>query len=398
MDEFVRADFDKKIDKVQELFEYFKKCPQKNNLYEIYLANGDFIRYRFNINNIPHLLGVDFTKLQSLKLINGKTSEDKLLSLIENKYSVGKAIINKSLYENEIFSRYFEDKVNNFKKILEIPDANNIKFICKYDREVNYKIKDIDGITGDYIIATENDNNDLVMFVLKKPDENNNYINDYVSPQSIRVLKDYENDMSKLAEIINKQVVTYSTGIVISNDYVGFSEKNAPRIAHISRILNYLTDLSENTGCIPCTIKGHKFNLKGLSNNKLQGYNDIDIDKNIVNCINNHSLIEFNNNEEEQIKPGELLLINNYNDNLVNENEKAKNKYSEIMNKYHEAIDNNSTLIEELKALKDELEALKNDNQKKDETINELNNYKNDYFRVSDEVNALCKTLIKRNN
>lgn len=393
MQEFNRGKFDNRINKIKELFDYYKTSYIRDNIYTISLANGETIRYSFNPNNIAHLLGISFEELKLKKLISGDTTEEMLDSLLDDIYNIGNKVKDGTIKESSIFSKYIDDKLDTFKDIFCIPYPKDIKFICKYNREVNYTNKEIDGITGEYIIAKENENNEIVLLVLKQVYDNNKFI---LAPQSSRIIRNDEKMPEKLSDLLRNQIITYISNTSIKNEKTSYENNIYPNIFQTNSILCNLSDLSQITGAIPCTIYGHKFNVKGLINVKKEGYNNQSVNNYIGEKINSGELIILTDQAKEQLSETELLLINNYNDSIVNSKDDAKLAYSDLNDKYIKVCETNDATKEELEKMKEQLRLLQEESKKKDEQIANLTQTKDEYNSLVDQLNTLTKTLSRK--
>ena len=393
MQDFNRGKFENRINRIAELYEYYKTNNGRDNVYTITLANGENIRYGFKPNNISHLLGINFEELKLQRLITGESTEEMLNSLLNNIFAIGNKIKEGSLKESSIFSNYIDDKLDGFKDNLCIPFPKDIKFICKYNREINYTNKIVDGITGEYIIARENENNDIVLLVLKQMYDDNKFI---LAPQSCRIIRNDEKMGEKLSDLLRNQTITYITNTGIKNDKTGYENNIYPNIFQTETILNTLNELAQGTGAIACTIGGHRYNLRGLINIKRVGYNSQSVNNYIKEKINNGEMIILTSEAKEQLNETELQLINNYNNNIVNTNEDGKLAYSRLNDDYIKVCEINEATKEELESIKEQLRILQEESKKKDEEIIKLSQTKDEYNNLVDQINSIAKTLERK--
>ena len=392
---FNRGEFESKIQKIKELFDYYKTCNYRDNNYTLYLASGEAIKYCFNPNNIAHLLGINLDELKGKRLINGDTTEEMLDDLLNNVFKIGNMLKDGVITEKAIFSPYLDQKIDSFKDNLNIPYPDSIKFICKYNREINYTDKEIDGITADYIIARENDNNDIVLLLLKQVYDNNTML---MVPQSSRLIRNDEKMLDNLSLLLNNQQITYLTGIYVNNDKALFERTISPNILQIRTLLINLKDISQLTNSIPCTIDGHLYNLKALKNNKNEGYNNNTLNIDIKKKIVNHEMIILSEEEKEQLTETELLLINHYNDNYANSSEDGKLAYSQLHNEYIKVCDINEATKDELESIREQLRLSQEESESKDQKISELKKVQEDYYTLVDDLDNISKKLKRRNN
>ena len=204
--------------------------------------------------------------------------------------------------------------------------------------------------------------------------------------------------VDKLANILNRQVITYITNVIIKNNKTNYEDKIILNVFQVANILNDLSETSLLTGSIPCTISAHKYHLKAIKITKNNGYSTKSINDNIKGKIANDEMIVLSNDEEEQLDDAELLLIDNYNNNKAATTNDGKIKYSQLNEKYIKVCENYELTVDELEKVKEELKNLKEESKKKDEQIAELETFKEDYYDITDKIESFSKTLKKRNN
>ena len=121
-----KAQFDDYLNRIRELVNSYinESNDYKYNNYMLFLANGEVIKYSFNDNNIPHLLGIDFTSLISRNEIDKNDSIDMLYQILDDPYKYWN-IVNKT-NSNELFSDYIEDKITNFRYQIMVPSKSII--------------------------------------------------------------------------------------------------------------------------------------------------------------------------------------------------------------------------------------------------------------------------------
>lgn len=382
--------FDDAIEKIKLTLKRFEDAEYKNNSYQLYLANGDCIKYTIHKNNIPHLLGIDLNKLVNNKIIEKADSYDMLQELLSNSnkyYEKLKSI----MIPEELFSNYVNDKIDNFGYQTGIPYPNQNYFVCKYDRKRAYTIKEIDGLTADYYLAKKNKHGDIILLGLVKENEFD-YSNTY-APQTSRVIKNDENFTKNISEILENQVVTYITGLSIIDNIDNPKNYNLNTI-EISLALNEMRSLSEITNSIPCTISDHIYNLKNFKNNKEASYETKNILRMISEKIKNGEIISLEEYEIENLDNELIKCFEIYNDTITNNKMSASidESYTTLKCDRNNLQEKNNQLIEEINDLKKELESIKLTLQNKDEEIKELGNEKEKYEILKEKVKSIAET------
>ena len=326
--EINKAKYDELIDKIGRMVFLYKSDTNlyKDNNYLLYLANGDTISYRFIDNNLPHLLGIDFTPFITRNEMIKENSFSMLNQLLDNSYKYWN-IISSNMKPSDVFSNFFEDKVNNFQKQIAIPYPNQIYFVCKYDKSKTYGIKEVDGLSADYYIARKNEEGDIVLLGLVKNNDNI-YI-----PQTSRIIKNNETFMEEMDKFLYNQEITYPTGLYINNYITKFSNNYSLNIFETIDTLNRIEDLSSTVSAVPNTIDGHIYNLKSLSKSRNQSYGSKTILYNISSKMKEKEIITLSNEEMEILDSSLIEVINAYNDSLFKDNNSKNNiYYTDILN------------------------------------------------------------------
>ena len=377
--EINKAKYDELIDKIGRMVFLYKSDTNlyKDNNYLLYLANGDTISYRFNDNNLPHLLGIDFTPFITRNEMTKENSFSMLNQLLDNSYKYWN-IISSNMKPSDVFSNFFEDKVNNFQKQISIPYPNQIYFVCKYDKSKTYGIKEVDGLSADYYIARKNEEGDIVLLGLVKNNDNI-YI-----PQTSRIIKNNETFMEEMDKFLYNQEITYPTGLYINNYITKFSNNYSLNIFETIDTLNRIEDLSSTVSAVPNTIDGHIYNLKSLSKSRNQSYGSKTILYNISSKMKEKEIITLSNEEMEILDSSLIEVINAYNDSLFKDNNSKNNiYYTDILNEKRNLaleLEEKNTLIEEQK---EELLKLRTALQEKENESSEFKNVKEKLLEIT---------------
>lgn len=384
--------YDEIIEKIREDIEYFENSILKDNNYQLFFANGDIIKYSFHKNNIAHLIGLDLSKLVSYKIVDKEEIYEMLKKLINDPFRYWQNMKNVMDFE-EVFSPYVNEKLDNFKLQLQTPYPNQVKFVCKYNRERNYMTKEIDGLSADYYIAHSNEEGDIVLLGLVKKDDSDIYV-----PQTTRVIKNDDKFNDTVAYLLKNQVITYLNGLSIYNRVTKYSKTINLNTLEILSQLQYLCNLEDMTDSIPCTIADHCYNLKTLTKNKDASYGSRNVLLKVNEKMISKEIIELSD-EDMNILDDEIInLIDVYNDSITNGisvSDDSCAKYSELRQERDEYKKSNLELIDELKHEREKYIELQEQLKLKENEINDLNEIKNDYEELNQKVMTFVSGLKK---
>lgn len=255
--------YDEIINKIQQMVLYYNKNYPKDNIFTLYLANGDKIRYSIDENKISHLLGINLDYLANMQIIKRESSKEMLNKFLKSNYSVYVKMTNGKFNFSNLFSSHIEHKLDVFKDQLESPSPNNIYFICKYDRSKNYDTGEVDVYTSDYYIVRKLDNDDIILLGLVKNDNNDSY-----SVQTSRVIKKGDLQLEELIKFVSKQEITYATTLQVENHFTKLNKKQYLNFREKLDILQRITNIANQADAKPNTTKAHLFDVVGLSKNK----------------------------------------------------------------------------------------------------------------------------------
>lgn len=384
-----KEQYDNIIDRISDISKTYlsESNDYKYNNYLLYLANGDQIKYSFNDNNIPHLLGIDFSALISRNEIRKADSVDMLNQVLDNPYKYWTLLYNK-IQPSDIFSEYIEDKIENFRLQQLVPYPNQLYFVCKYDRAKAYGVKEIDGLNADYYIARKNEIGDIVLLGLVKKD-------DYYVPQTSRIIKNDENFIENMENFLCNQEITYATGLCFRCQKTHYSRNVNLNVLETIDTLQKIDELANSTNAIPNTISGHIYNLRILSKRQSDRYDTRKILASITDKIKNRELIQLSEEELSILDASVLPIIDEYNDSLFNTNVSDENvdKYSSLKssneNLKQELEEKEKTIIKQ----KEELLKLKEQLQEQYKLNQELEEEKDKFGELKESILTLTKTF-----
>ena len=345
-----KAEFDKIVEMIKENVELYENylC---NIKYTLFLASGTNINIKYDISNVPHLLGLNLDYLRMLNCYSAKNSYELLQAFIKDSFSAYKKANNVT----SIFSEYVIDKNIIFSNNLKI-NLENIVAVVEYKKERVYGISEIEKPCDCYLIQRTPKKDAYIMLGFAKNE--NNYV-----PQTSQILDlTIEKDQENLKNILYKQSITFCSGLRYQNGYSvpqNFSlypnnkaevmtklKKFAEKFDSEISVANDYSYLLKHLGEVKSNSKSQKENLHIISSKIAAGV-IVDIDL-------------FEDLDEELIE-----IINSYNNSLTKDSSENSFLYSDLSQSYRE-----------LKALTDLLQKenmeLKMENTEKEQRISEL--------------------------
>lgn len=359
---------------IKEIINYIEKSKLKNRRFKLHLSNGEHLNYSIPNESIPHLLGIDTSYLDSLKLFNEHNSFELLKHLSDNAYRIYE-LQNKNIIDsNKLFSPFILEKVNNFRENIIIK-AEDVEFVCKYNPERSY-INNDNFEKYDYLILKKlsNDKFGILTFVRN---------NGYFTPMSNQVFDNYEGVKDKLQNQIKHQEITLLSAIEIYyNNYDYEYDDNYKKIyLNISQKKDKLKVLKEYKEDFDVSIdvaSDFEYSIQKLNQNKYTNTkNNLLMDK-IVTCIEEGKIIEVDPYEDSYLLP----IINAYNDvicSIDSNNDENIHTYTQLKSTLEEFKDKlrklekqNIELKSENKNLKAENDSLKAENENLSDTHNKV--------------------------
>ena len=369
-----KSEFDEIIEQLNSCLGYYEKSPLNGNRYRLFLANGDgYIDYTISDGNIPHLLGVDTTYADRFVICKKEDSYQTLGRLIDYSYNIWRSL-DKDPKANKIFSGHIKDKIEVFRKQLNAPYANNIEFICKYDRTKNY---DDNPYKADYFIARKNEQGDILLLGLVKLDENDE--RPIYCPQTSMIIRNDENFQENLSKFLSGQEITYASGLVIRNGE--FQKNTSLNTVELNNSLTILKSYMVMANAVPVTIEGHIYNIQTLSKNKQQSYTSKNIYTKIQRAIISKELISLSEEEKEELEDIVLKLIKDHNDYMI-ATETIDASKSDVYTGLEEERD---SLRQELLNIKNLLQVQKEENER---LMSEIEN-------KNLEINSMMETQLQ---
>ena len=365
-----KKDFNELLNLSKGTIDYFDitKNSMMANEYSLFLSNGDIINFVFNENNVPHLLGFkNLDKLTDLKLYD---SYNVLKSLVYN-IDLRKKCIEKIEKFNEPYEKYiskhWRSKIKNIELQTKAPYPNEVMFVCKFNREINFGNGGIDRYKDcDYYIGRETKNGDILLLGLIK-----NKYGSY-SPMTTRLFEKDSKD-EELKELLQNQTLCYVQGLIVKNNITDYNYKTNLRMNEKIEVLQKLKKISSKTNSpIDCS-KDYIYDLEKMEQNcrdlfylkniitKMNDY----LDKKVIMCLNDEEqnlTLSINKKIQELIlRINDLIMQNSNNDknkvsyfSIVKENEKLKRKLEMVMSNFEKANIRVKELEDENKKAKNE--------------------------------------------
>lgn len=365
--------------------------PKKNyimhNNYVLYLSNGDKIKFNFNPNNIPHLLGFkDLSVLIGEKVDSYNAVKKIAFSNTARNKAIEKIEENNWKYES-FMSKHYISKLKYIKNQTTAPYPNEVLFVCKYNTELNYGKDCLDKYKDcDYYIGRKQQNGDILVLGLSK-----NKYGTY-SPRTNRLFEKDEAD-EKLKELLENQVICFANGLAIVSTANEFNHK--PFLNDDEKIdaLQNLMSLSRKTSSTIDCSENFLYDIRNRAIEKIARSVLQQTISNISSSVEKGELIELEekvfesfNFCEEEVKE----LIQTINDRLcvVSKNDSTKVKYSKLLKENEKKEIENKRLLRQLEEEKEKLSSLKA----------EFNNLKRENVELSKSNKKMEKKLILLNN
>ena len=364
------------IDKIENCLNWFKRKDIDYNRYKMYLSNGEMIEIDYNLNCLPHLLGIDTNFLRSTGLFKGKAI-DILESIIDDSNFLYNQFKNGHISQNQVFSKYIDKKSNNFYNICEI-NIFDIEFIAKYESSNSY-ISGNQKLDGDYYIAYKKD--DLISIMGLKLNDNRLY-QPITNLEFDKYSEEYDKFLKQLlphqsltcVRILNKNSINPDGTIERKKFYYNTKDK----ITKIKKLDRY----AENYNCHVTTNTDNIFYITKVDNLYDEKNKLFEILSIITEAINSKSFIDAIKLETKYENLGESLLnlISAHNnslskssddsDNSDNQENNYKNLILELKN-LREKITNQETLIAKLNNENQKLKEKNQQLQEKNQTLEE---------------------------
>lgn len=362
------------IDKIENCLNWFKNKEVSFNRYKLFLSNGEMIEVTYDLNCLPHLLGINTNFLRSTGLYKGSSIEI-LQSIIDNPNHLYNQFKNGHIHKTNVFSDYIDQKLNNFQNICNI-NIFDIEFIAKYQSNKNYASGN-QKLDGDYYIAYKKDNNISIIGLKQNDDglyhpitnleydeyseEYYKFLNQLLTNQSLTSVKLLQKNFLNVDGTIARQKFFYN---------------NKEKLTKLKTLNRY----ADNYNCAVTTNDESIFHVSKVSNLYEEKKKIFEIVMTITNAIKRKTFIDATKLENEfgDLDESLLNLISTHNNSLTtNDEQQSTNINANAESHYKDLIlelRNSKKEIEEKDAL---IEKINTNNEKlteENQTLKETNN------------------------
>lgn len=381
------TDVENLLGRMKECVYYYKKTFLDNKVFTLFLGNGEKVKYSINPVNLPHLLGLNLYNLKKYITFKSEDSIEIMYEVCERYYEVYKLIANGTLKQEEIFSRFAENKINNFKSNLK-SDAKDMleetEFVCSYSSQKSWEVT-TKNQKYDYIIVKKFDDKKVGLLCLVK-----NGMKYYA--MSNQVFDNTEEAKKTLEELITNQEITLLTGVNVYNTY---SDSNFNRSLTTNQKLEKIDDMryyKTEYGCYIDISSDYEYTIERLRDNKEEKFENRNIVDEIVEAILNKKLIP--RNEDSDL----TKIIDAWNDHIcISADTTQKNtgvSYTDAIKDLNTFRNLAEALSKEKENLNAEISALT--------SANETLEKENDEYKIKQEAtieytNAIMKILKPEN-
>ncbi len=325
-----KGEFDEIIEKIKSLVIQYENNSLHFNQYQIYLANGDKLSFEVSPKVVPHLLGIRLDYLIGTNLFKSQDAYSLMKDFLENSYSVYRYVQEGRLFYTSLFSRFLEEKLETFEKIIYYFDPSDIEFICKYDKSKTFQLGLETNSPCDYFIAKKMNNGDIYLLGLVR--QGNIYM-----PMSSMTFRNDENQITGLKSLLLNQVLTFSSNILINNEVTHFNHSGRLNVSNKLNKINTLKKYASQIKGVSVDVSNdYQFVTTGytMKDNKINDYKMVC--QQLKEAILERKLFTL----DEKDADAELVsLVNAYNDGAcTNGNEQALKSYSTLALEYDSLV------------------------------------------------------------
>jgi len=281
------------LGRMSECVMYYQNTYLYNKSFTLFLGNGEKLRYSITPVNLPHLLGLNLYNLKKHITFKSEDTLSMIKEAYERYYEIYKLISNGTLKQEEVFSKFVDNKVNNFKLNLKSDVKEMLEeteFVCSYSSQKSWEVT-TKNQKYDYIIVKKFDDKKVGLLCLVK-----NGMKYYA--MSNQVFDDMEEAKSALDELITNQEITLLTGITLYNTY---NDSNYNRSLTTNQKLEKIDDMryyKNKYGCYIDISSDYEYTIEKLRDNKEEKFENRNIVDEIVEAILNKKLIPRNEDSD----------------------------------------------------------------------------------------------------
>ena len=374
-----RTELEQILLKIKECVIFYENNRMYNKYYEMYLGNGERVKYFVTPANLPHLLGLkNFDDIKTQLGLDEVDTTTALKLLYENEYSFYTKFIVPNNNTNNVFSKHIYKKLNNFKDNL-VNDADTILnetlFICHYKSDRSWLYTD-NNQKFDYIIVKKSENGQIRLLCLVEND--GQYY--AMSNQSFENLDEaYET----LSELLNSQEITLLNGIRIFNKYSYSNYSRSLFLNQRPEKIKTMKEYKDKFNSIIDVSSDYLFTLEKLSNGINRSSEKENIIEKIVEYISKGNIIDPNISFDQSLSRV-IEAWNNHITSNPNSSEQNLQTYSEAISELNECKKIIEEITKENTELKKENKILENNNY-------ELNNEVEKCHKNAEEIIKILK-------
>lgn len=371
------------LDKIDDNMDLYYNKYMNCTRFILYLSNNEKIEISYDSSSISHLFGINTNFLRSTGLFP-TSSLDILYDILDNPNRLASQIKNGHIKNENVFSDYIDDKLDNFENICGI-DISKIEFVSKYDKEKSFNLGE-EPLDGEYYIGFRNKsdtlsiigftNNNGLYFPITNlkfdyhSEEKDKFLRKLLKNQTLMYVqtlrkntikndkvdrvKIYYNaeDKVKKMELIDKYADEYGAVCDTHKNYLYHVKKNSnlqDEKIRIWEIVNKISETIISRKMIRFSELGQKFGkIDENLTNLIGAYNDFLVNNNVNDNDNHYSysdiITELEETKREIIKKEELInKINEMNKSLASKNETLENeneKLNDNMEKIRSIVSN----------------------------------------------------------
>lgn len=355
-----------------------------NNMYEVFLSNGEKIKISFDEAHLPHLLG--FKNLD--KLEDGSRGIEVFKKMM-NSHEYKEGIIKKISSKNWDFSKYISHKYYLKTKYIDsavkAPFPKEVYFVCKFNSMANLSSSETVSYSDcDYYIGKKEKTGDISLVGFVKNPAYNTY-----APRTNRVFVKFSANQ-ELEDLLKNQVICYVSAVKI------FTGSDEPTLVFLNNtdkmdVLQDLITLANKTGAIVDCASGYLFDVKKSEADKIQNSDLKETIEDIALSVSRGEIVDKDEDDLENcgnFKDVITHLISSVNNRLcsgkkndsaivsytrlASDFKKLSAKISVLQSKFEKSEEEKKELLATNRKIKDELEGYRRRTEKAEKKIAKL--------------------------
>lgn len=371
-------------EKISREVEIYEKLGLNNNIYSLFLANGDNINIKVSPSNVAHLLGVNIDYLRQANRFKDTNCFNCLKSFLDDRYQYQNLVKEGKLQFDDMFSKHVDEKISAFIKNIKIR-TDDMLYVIKYDKEKTYQIEELSDICDYYLVRLN-----LNTYYILGLKLNTNYYAP-VTSRKYDNFSDYDRFISRIAK---KQDITYPYLLKINNASTDFSSTLTTSVESKKSFADRTLNASKRYGATSAVGQDMIFQLNIALSERNRKSNNNSVINLLTDTIRSGNILDDDSIRgicgDVEISEDLRNLIDSCNDMMVNNGSSFK-----IETSYSDISSERDRLKKELEELKQEYletqkqnEELKNQNQ---QLIIDNNNYVEQFEIIESAVQKIKK-------